>query len=73
MITNVAPKTTLTSAEFAAFGLEHVAYLRPIQTPEGIDAIGVFSADGRQLAVAPSTELAQALVRQNELEPALVH
>jgi len=72
MIATVAPKT-FTPAEFAAFGLEQVAYLRPIQTPDGIDGIGVFSADGRQLAVAASTELAQALVRQNDLEPALVH
>lgn len=71
MFATPAPKT-FTPAEFAAFGLEQVAYLRPVQTPEG-DAIGVFSADGRPLATAPSTELAQALVRQNDLEPALVH
>ncbi|MBV9834032.1 MAG: DUF1150 family protein [Alphaproteobacteria bacterium] len=73
MIATPAPRATLTPAEFAAFGLEQVAYLRPVQTTDGISAIGVFSADGRQLATAPSTELAQALVRQNDLEPALVH
>ena len=72
MIASVAPKT-FTTAEFAAFGLEQVAYLRPVQMPDGMHAIGVFAADGRPLATAPSTELAQALVRQNELEPALVH
>ena len=72
MIATLAPKT-FTPAEFAAFGLEQVAYLRPVQMADGISAIGVFSADGRQLATAPSTELAQALVRQNDLEPALVH
>ncbi|MBM3621125.1 MAG: DUF1150 family protein [Alphaproteobacteria bacterium] len=72
MITTVAPKT-FTPAEFAAFGLEQVAYLRPVQMPDGMHAIGVFAADGRPLATAPSTELAQALVRQNDLEPALVH
>ncbi len=72
MITTIAPKT-FTPAEFAAFGLEQVAYLRPVQMPDGMHAIGVFAADGRPLATAPSTELAQALVRQNDLEPALVH
>lgn len=72
MIATVAPKT-FTPAEFAAFGLEHLAYLRPVQTPEGVTAIGVFAADGRPLATAPSTEIAEALVRQNDLEPALVH
>ena len=73
MIATLAPRSTLTPAEFAAFGLEQVAYLRPVHTSDGMNAIGVFSADGRQLATAPSTELAQALVRQNDLEPALVH
>ena len=72
MITSIAPKT-FTPAEFAAFGLEQLAYLRPVQMPDGMHAIGVFAADGRPLATAPSTELAQALVRQNDLEPTLVH
>ena len=72
MIATLAPKT-FTPAEFAAFGLEQVAYLRPVQMPDGMDAVGVFAADGRPLATAPSTELAQALVRQNDLEPHLVH
>ena len=33
----------------------------------------IFSADGKPMAAAPSIEIAQALIRQHELEPALVH
>lgn len=68
-----SPLRTLSSAEFAALGLEQMAYIRPVTLPDGKPAIGVFSADGRPLAGATSIEAAQALVRQNELEPALVH
>jgi hypothetical protein len=67
------PLKSLSTAEFAAFGLEQIAYIRPVTLPDGKHAIGVFAADGRPLAGAPSIEVAQALVRQNELEPALVH
>ena len=69
----VSPLKTLSSAEFAVLGLEQIAYIRPMTLPDGKHAVGVFAADGRPLAGAPSVELAQLLVRQNELEPALVH
>jgi hypothetical protein len=65
--------TPLSAGEFAALGSQHMAYLRPVLLGDGQIAIGVFSADGRPLATAPSLEMAQALVRQNDLEPALVH
>jgi hypothetical protein len=68
-----SPLRTLSPAEFASLGLEQVAYIRPVTLPDGKHAIGVFAADGRPLAGAPNVEVAQALVRQNELEPALVH
>ena len=48
MFATPAPKT-FTPAEFAAFGLEQVAYLRPVQTPEG-NAIGVFADNYRRFA-----------------------
>ena len=68
-----SPLKTLSPAEFATLGLEQVAYIRPVTLPDGKHAIGVFAADGRPLAGAPNVEVAQAMVRQNELEPALVH
>ncbi len=68
-----SPLKTMSPAEFASLGLEQVAYIRAVTLPDGKHAIGVFAADGRPLAGAPNIEVAQAMVRQNELEPALVH
>ena len=63
----------MTQGDFAALGNEHVAYVRAIQLEDGKQAVGVFAADGRPLATVPTVEVAQALLRQNDLEPALVH
>jgi len=68
--TNFQP---LSASDFAALGNEHIAYVRSIALPDGKIAVGVFAADGRPLATVPSIEIAQALVRQNDLEPTLVH
>ena len=42
-------------------------------TVEGIKAYAIYLADGTQLAIAPTREVAFAAVRQHELEPASVH
>lgn len=63
----------LSSSEFALIGVQDMAYIKPVQLPEGLMGFGVFSADGRPVAMAPSMEVAQALVRQHDLEPVLTH
>ena len=63
----------MSPGDFAALGNEHMAYVRPVKLPDGQQAVGVFAADGRPLATVATVEVAQALLRQNELEPALVH
>ena len=70
---NVVTFTPLADEAFLSLGSEHIAYVRPISMPDGAHAIGIFSADGKPMAAAPSVELAQALIRQHDLEPALVH
>jgi hypothetical protein len=62
----------LNAQQFATIGLEQMAYIKKVQLPEGVTGFGVFSADGRPVAMAPSEEMAQALIRQNELEPMLL-
>ena len=62
----------LSTQQFAAVGLEQLAYIKKVQLPEGMVGFGVFSADGRPVAMAPTEELAQALIRQSELEPMLL-
>ena len=49
-----------------------VAYVKAV-TIEGVRAYAIYLADGTQLAIAPSREIAFAAVRQHELEPASVH
>ncbi len=49
-----------------------VAYVKAV-TVEGIKAYAIYLADGTQLAIAPTREVAFAAVRQHELEPASVH
>jgi hypothetical protein len=65
--------TRLADEAFLSLGAEQVAYVKAINLPDGVHAIGIFSADGKPMAAAPSIEIAQALIRQHELEPALVH
>ncbi len=65
--------TPLAEDAFLSLGAQQIAYVKPINLPDGAHAIGIFSADGKPMAAAPSIEIAQALLRQHELEPARVH
>ena len=49
-----------------------VAYVKAV-TIEGVRAYAIYLADGTQLALAPSRDVAFAAVRQHELEPVSVH
>ena len=49
-----------------------VAYVKAV-TIEGVRAYSIYLADGTQLAIAPSRDVAFAAVRQHELEPVSVH
>jgi hypothetical protein len=62
----------LSSQAFAALGIEDVAYIKPVQR-EGKAMIAVHAADGTELAVADSRDVAMAFVRQNDLEPLSAH
>lgn len=64
--------TPLADDAFLNLGAHQIAYVKPIKMPEG-DTVGIFSADGKPMAAAPSIELAQVLLRQHDLEPMLVH
>jgi len=63
----------MTQEDFANFGAPVLAYVRPVATPEGKPAFGIFSASGLQLGIAPERDLAFAAARQHELEPVSQH
>lgn len=54
--------------DFRAFGMEQIAYVRPTTTEQG-PAWAVHMADGQEVAVAASAEVAFALIRQHDMEP----
>lgn len=57
----------LSSQAFAALGLQDLAYIKPVQR-EGKTMVAVHAADGTELAVAESRDVAIAFIRQNDLE-----
>lgn len=62
----------ISAQEFALWGIQDIAYIRPV-TVEGRKAYAVHAADGTQVAVMNTPEIAMAAVRQNDLEPLSVH
>jgi hypothetical protein len=65
--------TPLADEAFLSLGTQQIAYIKSVDMPDGAHAAAIFSADGQPMAAAASVEIAQALIRQHELEPALVH
>jgi hypothetical protein len=73
MENNEAVFTPLPDEAFLSLGAQRIAYVKAIHLPDGAHAVGIFSADGKAIAAAPSFELAEALCRQHDLALALVH
>ena len=64
---------SLNSQQLAGIGLEQLAYIKKVQLAQGLTGFGIFSADGRPVAVAETVEMAEAVIRQHELEPVHIH
>lgn len=62
----------LTQFDLASWGIEDVAYVKPLMTEEG-DAYGIFAADGTELAQMENRDEAIVTIRQNDLEALSVH
>ena len=58
----------LSSQAFLAFGVNQIAYIRPVQVM-GRVAYGLHAADGSPLTMIDSLEGAIIAARQNDLEP----
>lgn len=69
---DIARLKSISPKEFALWGIQDVAYIRSV-TIDGQRAFEVHAADGTPVAVMKSLELAQAAVRQNDLEPLSIH
>ena len=62
----------MTVTDLAHWGVPSVAYIKQLDT-DSESSWGIYSADGTQLGVAPSREVAFASVRQYDLEPVSSH
>lgn len=62
----------ISSREFALLGMNDMAYVKRVVVSDEVK-FAILGADGTQLALAPSEELAYATIRQNDLEPVSVH
>jgi hypothetical protein len=62
----------ITPTEFAHLGMQDVAYIRAVVVNDE-PGFAIYAADGTQVAVMSSREVAVATVRQHELEPLSVH
>ena len=62
----------MSAQDFAQFGAEHVAYIKPVEI-DGGNFYGVFSANGQQLGLMNTLDVARAAVIQNDMEPLRVH
>jgi hypothetical protein len=62
----------LSAGDFAGLGMQDVAYVRRVVVNDEV-GWAICAADGTQMGVAPSRELAFAAIKQHELEPLSVH
>ena len=62
----------LTPHDLAMWGVEDMAYIRR-SFVDGEESWTIHAAEGTQMGVAETKEIAEAMVRQNDLEPSSVH
>jgi hypothetical protein len=62
----------LSEQDFAVFGVNHIAYVKPMVVQDAL-VYAVHAADGTPLTVLSERDVADATVRQNDMEPFSVH
>ncbi len=58
--------------DFALIGMQQLAYVKPAIV-NGVTGFSIHAADGTQIGMAPSRDIAFAAVKQHELEPVSLH
>jgi hypothetical protein len=62
----------ITPQEFTALGVQQVAYIKAIVVNDKA-GFAIHAADGTPMAVMTDRQVAEAAIRQNDLEPVSVH
>jgi hypothetical protein len=68
----VASLKNLSLSDLLVFGLNNVAYLKPV-TVDGQAVFAIHAADGSQLALVASREIGVAAMVEHDLEPMALH
>jgi hypothetical protein len=63
---------SLSPRELGLLGIENVAYVKRV-IRDGVEGFAVHAADGTEIAVIATRDLAFAVIRQNGMEPVSVH
>lgn len=66
------PLPPLSKTDFVRWGVPEIAFVKRIEA-EGAMTWSIHAADGTQMGLAPSRDLAFAAIRQHDLEPLSVH
>ncbi len=72
METDLFTLAALADEAFLSLGTDEIVYLKTIDV-DGVRETGIYSADGTPITTAPSIAIAQEMVRDHGLQPALVH
>lgn len=59
--------------DFAQLGLNDIAYIRAVITDDEETGWAIHAANGQQIGMAPTHDLAFAATRQHDMEPLSVH
>ncbi len=62
----------ISTQDLMILGLQEVAYVKAVVV-DGQPAYAVHAADGREVAIMSSRDVALVAIRQNDLEPLSVH
>lgn len=63
---------SLSAQDFAALGLNDLAFVKPVLV-EGKTVYAIHAADGTAMALVEEKDIAEAAIRQHDLEPLAVH
>lgn len=68
----------LSPRDFLRIGMDEIAYVRPVflkglKASDAKEAFAVYAADGTQLSVLDSMDMAIATLRHNDLVPVTLH
>lgn len=63
----------MTTRDLAVWGLQDVAYVKPVIAEDGSRAYAIHAADGSEIGIAQDYETAFAAIRQHDMEPVSAH